>query len=322
MTDVHGRSTFAGNAPKIAIGAAVTALLTSVIAVIVVASRGGGTAPERTSSAGSATAPAERAGPAEQRVAASDVVKLKRETVAVVRDAGKVIGVKVVDGETRTALGLEADDVITALSGRVLRREFDVYDAMLGMSQMDASVVYVDLLRDHKPVLLRWQLDGNLRAARRADTTGALGGGGGSLGSLGGGSIIDSLGGNPYQPSLGGSTVPDPLVDTIKKIDDRSYEVPRATVDRVFSSTSTYARMARTIPSYRGEGFRVFGVRPGTLVSAIGIQTGDAVRAINGHEVNTIDEAIELYQQIKDAKEWRIDVTRRGRPELITIAIK
>ena len=312
MTDVHGRSTFAGNAPKIAIGAAVAALLTSVIAVIVVASRGGGTTPERTSSAGSATAPAERAGPAEQRVAARDVVKLKRETVAVVRDAGKVIGVKVVDGETRTALGLEADDVITALSGRVLRREFDVYDAMLGMSQMDASVVYVDLLRDHKPVLLRWQLDGNLRAARRADTTGALGGG----------SIIDSLGGNPYQPSLGGSTVPDPLVDTIKKIDDRSYEVPRATVDRVFSSTSTYARMARTIPSYRGEGFRVFGVRPGTLVSAIGIQTGDAVRAINGHEVNTIDEAIELYQQIKDAKEWRIDVTRRGRPELITIAIK
>lgn len=314
MTDVHGRSAFAGTAPKIAIGAAVAALLTSVIAVIVVASRGGGTAPERTSSGtGSADVRAERAGPAEQRVAATDVVKLKREAVTVVRDTGKVIGVKVVDGETRRALGLEADDVITALSGRAIKRELDVFDAMLGMSQMDASVVYVDLLRDHTPVLLRWQLDGSLRAARRADTVGALG----SRGSLSGG----LLGSNPYDLA-GGSTDPDPLVDTIKKLDDRSFEVPRATVDRVFSSTSTYARMARTLPSYRGEGFRVFGVRPGTLVSAIGIQSSDAVRAINGHEVNTIDEAIELYQQIKDAKEWRIDVTRRGRPELITITIK
>ena len=318
MADVHGRSAFAANAPKIAIGAAVVALLTSLVAVIVVVSRGGGggTTPERAPGGdGAADGPAAAAVPPEQRVAASDVVKLKRETVTVVRDAGKAIGVKIVDGEVRKALGLEASDVITALSGRAIKRELDVYDAMLGMSQLDASVVYVDLLRGGKPVLLRWQLDGDLRAARRADTLGSLGSRGG-LGSLGGG-----LGSSPYDPILGGSA-PDPLVDSIKKIDDRTYEVPRATVDRVFSSTSTYTRVARTLPSYRAEGFRVFGVRPGTIVSAIGIQSGDAVRAINGHEVNTIEEAIDLYQQIKDAKEWRIDVTRRGRPELITIAIK
>lgn len=315
---------FAGTAPKIAIGAAVTALLTSVIAVIVVVSRGsGGTAPERTS--GGEPAPegsAVGAPPIEQRVAAADVVKVKRETVSVVRDAGKAIGVKIVDGEVRKSLGLETDDVITALSGRAIKREFDVYDAMSGMSQMDASVVYVDLLRGGKPLLLRWKVDGDLRAARRAETLGSLGGTRGGLGSLGGGSLGSlggSLGTSPYDPFQPTS---DPLVDTIKKIDDHNYEVPRSTVERVFSSTSSYSRMARTISSYRNEGFRVFGVRSGTLVSAIGIQSGDAIRAINGHEVNTMDEAIELYQQIKDAKEWRIDVTRRGRPELITIAIK
>jgi hypothetical protein len=333
MTDVHGRSAFAGTAPKIAIGAAITALLTSVIAVIVVVSRGSGdTAPERTAG-GEQPAEGSTAGaaPGEQRVAAADVVKLKRETVTVVRDAGKAIGVKIVDGEVRKSLGLEADDVITALSGRSIKRELDVYDAMLGMSQMDASAVYVDLLRGGKPLLLRWKLDGDLRAARRADTLGSLGGstrrglgslGSGGLGTLGGGSLgggLGSLGGSPYDPFL---PDPDSLADRIKKIDDHNYEVPRATVERVFSSTASYSRIARTIPSYRNEGFRVFGVRPGTIVSAIGIQSGDAVRAINGHEVNSIGEAIDLYQQIKDAKEWRIDITRRGRPELITIAIK
>ncbi|HWU87384.1 MAG TPA: hypothetical protein VN253_08915 [Kofleriaceae bacterium] len=300
MADVHGRSAFAGHAPKIAIGAAVAALLTSVTAVIVVATRGAG-APQRAS--GGVT-DASAAASAVQRVAASDVAKLKRETISVVRDAGKVVGVKVVDGEIRKALGFEPDDVIAALSGRTIKREYDVYDAVRGISFMDASAIYVELLRGGTPMLLRWQLDGDLRSALRN----------GSLGTPG------SLGGSPSDPYGPGS--PDPLVDTIKKIDDRTYEVPRSTVDRVFSSAPTYARTARTLPSHRSGGFLVFGVRPGTLVSAIGIQSGDAVRAINGHEVNTIDEAIELYQQIKDAKEWRIDITHRGRPELITIAIK
>jgi len=332
MTDVHGRGTLAGAAPKIAIGAAIAALLTSGIAVIVVATRGGDAPPPERGSdaerAGSGADPG--AGPAAQRVAAADLVKLKRDTVTVVRDAGRAIGVKIVDGTVRGALGLEADDVITALSGRAIKREFDIYDAMLGLSQLDASIVYVDLLRGGKPALLRWQVDGDLRAARRADSLGSLSGGlgslsgGGSLGSLsgGGGGGLGSLsGGGPYDPIIGGPT-PDPLVDTIKKLDDHSYEVPRSTVERVFSSTATYARVARTLPSYRSDGFRVYGVRPGTIVAAIGVQSGDKIRAVNGHEVNTIDEAVELYRQIKDAKEWRIDVTRRGRPELITISIK
>jgi type II secretory pathway component PulC len=49
---------------------------------------------------------------------------------------------------------------------------------------------------------------------------------------------------------------------------------------------------------------------------------GDTIRAINGNAVRSIDEAVELYPQIKDAQEWRIDLDRRGRPVLITIAIK
>jgi S1-C subfamily serine protease len=338
MADVHGRGAFAGSAPKIAIGAAIAALLTSVIAVIVVATRSS-SAPERTtdgssstgslsgSSSGSSRASAAKGAlPPDQRVSATDVVKLKREAVSAVYDAGKVQGVKVIDGEVRRALGLEADDVITALSGRTIKREYDVYDAVLGMSLMDASAIYVELLRGGKPQLVRWQLDGDLRSARRNDTRSSLGSLGGSLGggSLGGGSLgggsLGGLGGtsDPY----GFGAPPDPLVDSIKKIDDNTYEVPRATVDRVFSSTSTYARIARTLPSYRSEGFRVYGIRPNTLVAAIGIRNGDSIRAINAHEVNTIDEAVELYQQIKDAKEWRIDITRRGRPELITISIK
>lgn len=335
MTQSHG---LAGSAPKIAIGAAVAAVLTSLVAVIVVVSRGDDAAakasPATTSEDDGDGArgrkPSGGAAAIEKRVSAADVAKLKRENVAVVRDAGRVIGVRVTEADVRDALGLERDDVIAALSGRPLKREYDVFDAVMGISHLDATTVFVDLVRDGSPVLLRWQVDGDLRAARRADLLGGgrsgsfagLTGGGslsgtGGLGSLGGGL---SPGGtaDPFAPSR-----PDPLADTVTRISSRSFEVPRSTFERVFNATSSYRNIARTMtaPSRTG-GFRLYAIRPGSLLAAIGLVNGDTVRALNGHEVSTPDEVVELYQQLKDAREWRIDVIRHGAPELITIAIK
>src|SRR5262245_19064226 len=162
MSDVHGGHGLRGIAPKIAVGAALAALLTSAAAVLVVTSRGGAT-------------PAARSGPAaatasDRRIAADDLIKLRRDAVEKVSDGGKVIGVKVTDADVRATLGLDPGDVITAIGGRAIAREVDVYDAVLGMSLMNASIAYVEVVHAGKPALLRWRLDGDLRAARGADT--------------------------------------------------------------------------------------------------------------------------------------------------------
>jgi len=292
-------------APAIAIGAAIVALMTSLIAVIVVVRR-----------ADPAAAEAKQAGPAETRVAAADVVKLKRDSVENVTEAGKVIGVKITDVKVRDALGLQPADIITGIAGRTIKREFDVYDAVLGMSMMDTSVVYVELLRDNQPVLLRWQLDGDLRAARRGDDPGA----------------------RPTRPQLGGTVDPfatrdpfgglsarDPLIDTIKKIDEFHYEVPRSTIERIVANPNDFAKGARVVPAMingMAEGFKLYAIRPGSLYSAVGFMNGDTIRAVNGHEMTSVDKLLEVYVKVKDAKELAIDLTRRGKYELITITIK
>lgn len=338
MADVHGTASgLAGKAPKIAIGAAALALLMSTLAVIVVATRGGDPdGPAGSRGAGRAASAAGHAGgasdPAQagaRRVAAADVVRLRREAVVLVRDAGKVLGVRVTDDDLRRALDLGPDDVITALSGRAIERELDVHDAMFALRRLRASTVYVELLRDGQPALVRWQVDGDLQAARAPDpfdlpggTAGVLGGGLGGSGSLGG---SGGLGRGSFG-ILGGVGVPppapDPLADTIKRLDDHSFEVPRATIDRVLASASAYAGIARALPARRTAGLQLFGIRPGSLLTGIGIRNGDTVRALNGNAVGSVDEVAELLPQIKDAREWRIDLDRYGRPVLITIAIK
>ncbi len=318
MTDVHGRAGGKGRAPAIAIGFAVVALLTSVTAVIVVASRdkpAPAPAPEPTVS----IVPLERA------VTATDVAKLKRDVVEKAVDAaGATIGVKVKEDTLRTALGLGAEDVITAISGRAIKREFDVYDAVLGLSMMDTSMIYVDLLRDKKPVLVRWKVDGSLRAARRDPPRGTAGSIG-TLGSLGSGGGLGSLGGSPF-----GTPDPfaarDPLLDTITKIDDLNYEVPRPTVERLIANPDAFARQARIVPAIRNgqpEGFKLYAIRPNTLWATIGLKNGDTIRAINGMPLTSLDKALEVYTKVKDATRLEIELNRRGNvDEVLTITVK
>lgn len=343
MPDPHGTRGL-GTAPKLAIGAAVVALFMSVLAVIVVmtrdpsrdgardlsrdGSREGGAAGAAPGAGSGSAGAAAKAGagksgaddpalPPARRVAAADIMRLRREVVALVRDAGRSVGVRVTDEELRQALDLGPDDVITAISGRSIERDFDVFEAIFSVRSLRASTVYVDLLRDGRPVLARWKVDGDLRAARPPDSTGT----GGTLGSIGGiggfGGTGGTLGPNPFLPAP-----TDPLVDTIKRIDDLHYEVPRSTIQRALASRSAYAGIARALTARRTAGLQLFGVRPGTLLTAVGIASGDIIRAINANAVTSVDEVLDLLPQIQGDKEWRVDIDRRGKPVLITIAIK
>jgi S1-C subfamily serine protease len=346
MPDPHATRGLAGTAPKLAIGAAVVALVMSSLAVIVVVSRaGGGTAvaPIAPAGAGSGVpgvAPGsakadDRAGapalPPARRVAATDVVRLRREAVVLVRDASRTTGVRVTDEDLRKALDLGPDDVITAIAGRAIEREFDVLEAIFAVKSLRASTIHVDLLRDGHPVLARWTVDGDLRTARApspydpgsygggagpADPSGIFGVLGGSSGSSAGGTG-GSLGPNPFLPAT-----PDPLADTIKRIDDLHYEVPRATLDRVLAARSSYTALARALPSRRTPGVQLFGIRPGSLLAAVGILNGDVLRAINANAVTTADEVLDLLPQIQGDRVWRVDLYRRGKPVLITLTIK
>jgi len=314
MADVHRRASL-GRAAVIAIGFAVVALVTSIVAVVVVVTRA--TPP--------AAAPVAQ-GPQEQTVAAADVTKLKRDVVAKATDArGAVIGVTIKDDALRTALGLAADDVITAIGGRAIKREFDVYDAVLGMSMMDTSIVYVDLVRGGTPALVRWKLDGDLRAARRDPprrTTAAV------LGSLGssspdpfGGGAAGSIGG------LGGLGTRDPLLDTITKLDDLHYEVPRATIDQLLANPMAFSRQARIVPSYRSgqpDGLKLYAIRPGSLWSTLGIANGDTIQTVNGHALSSPDGALEIYTKVRDATKLEVGVRRRGGgdEQVVTITVK
>jgi general secretion pathway protein C len=77
------------------------------------------------------------------------------------------------------------------------------------------------------------------------------------------------------------------------------------------------ARQARVIPHYRDgkpQGFKLVGVRPGSLYSHIGIRSGDVLKAVNGDEISSPNKALEMYEKLKNSSNVTLEIERRGRP--------
>ena len=287
----------------VAVGAAVVAMVFTLVAVIVVLARDG-----------AQPAPSVKQEALSDRVVrAADVVRLRSDLDVVVA-AGTARGLRVKDASLAQSLGLDADDVITAISGKPTVSERDAYDAVLKLSLMSVTTLYVDVLRKDKPVVLRWRLDGDLRQARYDSTRG------GSLGSLG---ALGGTGASPpvYTPP---SSDPDPLLDTIEKVDDTHYKVPRKTIDAALANPMAIMKGARVVPAMRNgvaDGFKLYAIRPSSPFAKVGFANGDTVHSINGYELDTPDKALEVYTKLRDATSLTFDLTRRGKPVLLTIEI-
>ncbi|MCX5745083.1 MAG: PDZ domain-containing protein [Proteobacteria bacterium] len=99
--------------------------------------------------------------------------------------------------------------------------------------------------------------------------------------------------------------------------------MPRATADKLTADPVTYTKGVRGYASYGGiEGFRIYAIRPGSVLAAIGIANGDTVRTVNGAKVTSVDQLNEQLAAIKAASAWTLQLERRAAPLTITITVK
>ncbi|WP_181198137.1 type II secretion system protein GspC [Enhygromyxa salina] len=101
--------------------------------------------------------------------------------------------------------------------------------------------------------------------------------------------------------------------------------VDRKFVDQLIKNPQQLMTQARMYPVTKdGEtaGFRVSGVRTGSLATMIGLKNGDVVSEINGSKLGTIDDALAMYQKLRRASHLSVTVERGGAVITKEISIK
>ena len=79
------------------------------------------------------------------------------------------------------------------------------------------------------------------------------------------------------------------------------------------------------VPNYdNGQvtGFKIFGIRNGSIFKDLGLQNGDVVNRINGTQIDSLEKALPMLQLLKTESSYTIDITRGGAKQSMDINIQ
>jgi type II secretion system protein C len=90
-----------------------------------------------------------------------------------------------------------------------------------------------------------------------------------------------------------------------------------------FAKIMDAARFVPNTVDGQVNGFKVFAIKGGTIMSRIGLQNNDVVTQVNDTSLKQVDQGFAFYQALQDDKEVRIQYLRGGTtPQSVTVRIK
>lgn len=110
---------------------------------------------------------------------------------------------------------------------------------------------------------------------------------------------------------------PQATVDWIRPTGPDSFSIHRPGLDGMLGDPGLLARSARMVPAREGDafvGFKVFGIRSGSVPAALGLKNGDLLRTVNGLPLTNPQQALEAYTRLRKASAVMLELTRRGEP--------
>jgi general secretion pathway protein C len=122
----------------------------------------------------------------------------------------------------------------------------------------------------------------------------------------------------PTTPAPASKPLEKEIASRIVKTGPGSWEIDRATVDRILEAQ---AELMQTplVPDKEGDrvvGFRLVRVRPGSVLSSLGLESNDRLVSLNGVEVTSTEKMIEAYARLKTGTVDRLTIhfVRGGKP--------
>jgi general secretion pathway protein C len=129
----------------------------------------------------------------------------------------------------------------------------------------------------------------------------------------------------PPPPGAKGDELAEAINSGIKKIDDNNYEIDRSLVDKGLANPMAIAKGARIVPSVKdgkADGFKLYAIRQNSVYAKLGLTNGDTLQSINGFELNSAEQALEVYTKLREASSLDVSLTRRGKPVNIKYSIR
>jgi len=111
----------------------------------------------------------------------------------------------------------------------------------------------------------------------------------------------------------------------IQKLSDTEFNIDRSVVDKILENQADLMKSVRIAPETKeGKvlGIRLFGIKADTLLSFLGLHSGDRLESINGFNMGSPEKALEAYARLRTASQLAVTVNRGGAEVSIVHHIK
>ena len=112
---------------------------------------------------------------------------------------------------------------------------------------------------------------------------------------------------------------------SIRRVSETEYVLTRHGVELLFENSAVLLKHARIVPEVQANkvvGIRLFGVREDDTLGRLGLQNGDRIERLAGHELSDPQHALEAYSAVRNAKRAVLELVRQGKPVKIVYRVE
>ncbi len=101
--------------------------------------------------------------------------------------------------------------------------------------------------------------------------------------------------------------------------------IKRSMIDESMRDINALMNQVRIRPHFTGgnaDGILLYGIKQDSMFKEMGIQNGDIIMGVDGKEINSVEDAISLYDRLKNSSAMKMQIRRRGQIKEITYNVE
>ena len=101
----------------------------------------------------------------------------------------------------------------------------------------------------------------------------------------------------------------------IQKPSDRNIAVARSEIDNAVQNINDLMQQVKIRPHFlngKPDGLFVSNIRPDSIFARLGLRNGDILKGVNGKNIQSVDDALKLYQDLKSSSDVAVQIMRKG----------
>lgn len=113
--------------------------------------------------------------------------------------------------------------------------------------------------------------------------------------------------------------------DGIEKLGKDHYVIDRETIDRLAANPASLSRLGRATPHKSGgevDGYRLSRIRKNSPGRKLGLRSGDVVHSVSGYSLTNMGDAMKAFQELQDASEIEVELSRRDQRRTVKVEIR